>query len=102
MSYNTVIVKKGFFSKEWANDLLRWFLKEILYADCWIRHPYNKILIADEIIDRLNEKGYPWQAARVKNHLHRWMSSISEDPRSIASLAPQSGDTLAGEREASL
>lgn len=64
-------------SKEWANELLRWFLREILYADTWVKHPYNKLIVGYDIVDQLESHGFWWQAERVKNHLHRWMRSIS-------------------------
>jgi len=64
-------------SKKWANNLLRWFLREILYSDVWINHPYNKLILGYDIVDRLNSYGFLWQAERVNNHLHRWMKKIS-------------------------
>jgi hypothetical protein len=65
-------------SKAWANDLLRYFLRDILYnKECWIRHPYNKILLGYDVIDQLESYGYFWQSSRVKNHIHRWMKSLS-------------------------
>ena len=82
-------------SKEWANDLLRWFLNEILYADTWVHHPYNKLIVGYDIIDRLDDYGFWWQSARVKNHLHRWKKNIS-------CTRARARDTLSiGERERS-
>lgn len=66
-----------FGSKEWANDLLRWFLRDILYKKTWVFHPYNKIIVAYDVIDQLESWGFVWQAERVRNHLHRWMKNIS-------------------------
>ena len=77
-------------SKEWANDLLRWFLREILYADCWNNHPHNKIVLAYVVIDRLNDYGFFWQSARLRNHLHRWKKSCTR---------ARARDTLSKRRE---
>jgi len=86
----TVSVEIG--SKEWANESLRWFLREILYSPTWQGHPYFKILIGEDLAERLVEKGFPWQAERIRNHLHRWLKSIA-----CRSRGP---DTLSnGERE---
>ena len=60
-----------------ANETLRWFLNEILYAETWKAHPYYKILIGSDVASRLDEKGFSWQAERLRNHLRRWMKSIS-------------------------
>ena len=64
-------------SKDWANHKLRWFLNEVLYADVWIQHPYCKLAVGYEIIDQLESHGFWWQAERIRNHLHRWMSKIA-------------------------
>ena len=69
----TVSVK----NKDWANDLLRWFLKDILYADCWKAHPYCKLLVSFDVVDQLESSGFWWQASRIRNHVHRWMKKIS-------------------------
>jgi len=74
-------------SRARANEKLRWFLNEILFAETWIHHPYNKILVGYDIIDQLEREGFPWQAERIRNHLHRWMKSIScKDPRDHADM----------------
>jgi len=77
----TVSVK----NKDWANDLLRWFLKDILYADVWVFHPYNKLIVGYDVIDRLELHGFWWQASRIRNHVHRWMKKISckEPPQGL-------------------
>jgi len=61
-------------SKEWANSLLSYFLKEILWNEkCWPYHPESKIVVAREIVWILEAKGFFWQAERVRNHLRLWM-----------------------------
>ena len=75
-------------SKEWANDLLRWFLRDILYKKTWVFHPYNKIIVAYDVIDQLESRGFPWQAERVRNHLHRWMKNISCKRARMRALDP--------------
>ena len=70
--------KRG--SIEWANDLLRWFLREILYAETWIQHPYNKLIVGYDVIDQLEDKGFWWQSERARNHIHKWMKAISCTP----------------------
>jgi len=79
MYSNVDLLEKScvFGSKEWANDLLRWFLREILYKKTWVHHPYNKIIVAYDVIDQFESRGFVWQAERVRNHLHRWMKNIS-------------------------
>ena len=69
--------KQGYlFSKLWANDLLRYFLREILYNDSvWIHHAHNKVILANSFVDLLQSHGYGWQAERIRNHLHRWLKS---------------------------
>jgi len=84
-------------SKKWANNLLKFFLNEILYNDdCWIHHPYNKIILAYDVIDRLNSYGFSWQSARLRNHLHRWMKKIS---CTRAHARARARDTLSKKRE---
>lgn len=63
-------------SKKWANDLLRWFLREILYAPTWENHPSYKIIVAKVIIYDLERAGFPWQRDRVINHLNRWKKKL--------------------------
>lgn len=83
----------GFLDKTDANRKLRWFLHEVLYAETWVKHPYNKVIVGYDIIDQLEYAGFWWQAERLKNHLHRWM-------RSTTCKDPQILDTLSiGERE---
>ena len=71
-------LKNGYkpFSEDSANRRLRWFI-EFLKEDTWKDHPYFKIVTAWQIEDILRCAGYGWHADRVKNHLHRWMKSIS-------------------------
>lgn len=64
------------FSEESANERLRWFIG-FLKEDTWKNHPYFKIVTAWNVEDILRCAGYEWQADRVKNHLYRWMKSIS-------------------------
>jgi len=66
---------KGFiWSKAWANDLLRGFLRDVLYADTWKNHPEYKVIIAKITAEDLRCHGFPWQAERILNHLHKWMA----------------------------
>jgi len=63
------------FGKEWANETLRWFLRDILYADTWVL-PHNrkfKVILANVLIERLESYGFGWQADRMRNHVYRWM-----------------------------
>jgi len=69
-----VLKYKLFRDKNWANEKLRWFLREILYSPSWEKHPQNKVILARQIISDLEDHGFWWQAARVENHLHRWMA----------------------------
>jgi hypothetical protein len=78
-------------SRDEANEKLRWFLREILYADTWIRHPYNKVIVGLDVIDSLEFEGFFWQADRVRNHLHRWMRSLALQPRKADT--PREGET---------
>ena len=89
------------YSKNWANKLLKWFLREVLYSSTWKAHPYYKILIGNDFIDRLEEKGYPWQAERIRNHLHRWMKLISctRAKREVFFPSSRARDTLSKKRE---
>jgi len=60
-------------SRDWANDLLRGFLRDVLYADTWKNHPEYKVIIGQITAEDLRRHDFPWQADRVLNHLHRWM-----------------------------
>jgi hypothetical protein len=95
-------------SKAWANDLLRWFLREILYAETWKNHPEYKVILGKVIIEDLRSHGYFWQADRVINHLNRWKAlqnldlSVRVKIHTVDSCtAQESGDTLDHERERS-
>lgn len=67
------VKKFSYGSMEWANDILRWFLRDILYEKTWVYHPYNKLIVGYDVIDRLEAHGFWWQSARVKNQMHLWM-----------------------------
>ena len=67
------VKKVSYGSMDWANDILRCFLNDILYEKTWVYHPYNKLIVGYDVIDRLEVHGFWWQAERLKNHLHRWM-----------------------------
>jgi hypothetical protein len=82
-------------SKVEANEKLRWFLREILYADTWVLHPYNKVIVGLDVIDSLEFEGFFWQADRVKNHLHRWMRSIACKDPEILDTPREEEDLLA-------
>jgi len=86
---------KFFSSNDWANEKLRWFLREILYAETWVKHPQNKVILARILIERLESECFWWQAERLRNHLHRWMKHA---------CTAEGRDTLSikREREASL
>lgn len=64
------------FSEDSANRRLKWFI-DFLKEDTWTNHPYFKIVTAWNVEDILRCAGYSWHADRVKNHLHRWLKSIS-------------------------
>lgn len=90
-------------SKKWANDLLRWFLREILYKETWVHHPYNKIIVSYDVISQLESFGFVWQAERVRNHLHLWMKKISCTRAALDPASVRARDTLdQREREVSL
>jgi hypothetical protein len=65
------------YDKAWANDLLRYFIHEIL-GDPWPR-VQNVVIVALEIEDNLRAHGFPWQADRVLNHLYRFMQSCNAE-----------------------
>ncbi len=60
------------YTKERANDLLRWFLREILYSDTWKRRPHYKIILGQVIAEELFSYGFKWQGNRVLNHIHKF------------------------------
>jgi len=75
MNTKTSEKKKVFLhSKDWANDLLRGFLRDVLYADTWKNHPEYKVIIGKITAEDLLRHGFPWQAERILNHLHKWMA----------------------------
>lgn len=80
------------YSVAWANDLLRWFLRDILFSNAWVLHPYNKLIVALDVVDRLEVHGFWWQSERIRNQTRMWMkrSCTAEDRRG--------GDTLDRER----
>ena len=74
-------------SIEWANSLLVWVIKEILLSSTWIHHPYNKMVVAYDVIDHLNSQGYRWQGRILRFQLHKWMRSISLAPPKAVTLS---------------
>ena len=80
-------------SKEWANDLLRWFLREILFSDTWRRFPYYKIVIGELLIWDLETHGFPWQAERMRNQINRWKAEQAIDLKVKVSCTAVGGDT---------
>jgi hypothetical protein len=67
-------------SKEWANDLLRYGIKVL--KEWWVSPNSHKdsvvykILIVSGFIGQLENEGYWWQAKRLANHLHRYLSNL--------------------------
>ena len=64
------MIKYG--SKDWANDLLAYFLNEILYSDTWKYFPHYKLILARVIESDLASHGFWWQVRRLRNHVHLW------------------------------
>lgn len=70
---------KSVFTKEWANDQLRaalTLLKEgFLSEKHWL---WNQRLAAAIIFKtELEGRGFPWQAARINNQIHRYQGKIN-------------------------
>jgi hypothetical protein len=66
-----------------ANETLRWFLREILYAEVWKAHPYYKLILGFYLANDLEIHGFWWQSKRLLNHLHRWMKGLSQEERKL-------------------
>ena len=92
-------------SQDWANEKLRWFLREILYAETWKQHPEYKVVVGRVVAEDLRVHGFSWQADRVLNHLNRWKRRQKLDLQVRVKIhsctAQESGDTLSREERGS-
>ena len=70
---------REFYSKEWANEQLR-FTILVLKGECGGHRWKGNLQIALYVKEGLLEHGYTWQAERVENWIHRLQ------PRKVDSL----------------
>jgi hypothetical protein len=60
-------------SREWANEQLRWIISE-LKAEASKGSAFRwrqGLFLALHVKERLLDLGFPWQAARIENWIHR-------------------------------
>jgi len=61
-------------SKEWANEILRYSIA-VLQGKRIISRPEGRLLIARVMRNRLAEAGFWWQADKLEHHIHRFYKS---------------------------
>lgn len=69
-----------FGSKEWANDQLK-FAILVLKGQCGGKRWKGNLQMALIIKERLEEKGFTWQAERIENWIHRLQPRKADSPQ---------------------
>lgn len=70
-----VSIQGSIFNKEWANRQLSFAIRELKDAS---RRWENRLLVAIYIKNRLRDFGFPWQAERVENWIHRLQPRLAD------------------------
>jgi len=70
-------------SQEWADDQLRYLLGLLKDQSSW-NSPHNwycKRVIAFMLLDRFQDRGFPWHYKVGSGHFHRWLKNKSWEKR---------------------
>jgi len=78
-AYPTLATEKWYGSKDWADYELKGLLSLLSDNTTWnLPHNwYSKRLVAELIIERLEEAGFGWHFKVASGHFHRWLKRKS-------------------------